>query len=164
MRLKIDLFTWTIIGVVLALVVAAVVTVNLSSGTPTAARSPVEPESPAAPVVAAILAVQQGDVSTARAQFTAEALADYETRGYDPIANSAMAAANSQNAQRVRIVNISAVTQNEEGRDQAFVTIAEDNFSGGGGLFGRSTWSSQRLVRVEREEGVWKVADPNLFY
>lgn len=162
MRLKIDAFTWVVIAIVVALIVAAVLTVNLTDGSTSQAPA-LAPDSPAAPVVAAILAVQEGDVATARAQYTEDVLAQYEKNGYDPVANAATFAANDQSSRRMRIVEVSSPETDADGEEVAYVTIAEDNFSGGG-LFGRSTWSNQRVLRVERVDGVWKVDDPNLFY
>lgn len=158
MRLRFDTFTWIVVALVLLLVVAAVVTVNLTAGqadSPTAYRTD---DSPDTPVYNAIVAVQQGDMARARAQFTQEALDQYEKGGYDPIANAVNNYANDSSRRRTRIVEVSGETG-----DEASVTIAEDNF-GGGGLFGRSTYTNQRIIRVVREDGRWKIADTNLIY
>jgi len=163
MRLKIDLFTWVVIGVVAVLVVAAVLTVNLSSGPVIDEQTLVPDDSPAAPVVTAILAVQEGDIAKARAQISPKVLDQYKKQGYDPIANAASFATENQTARRIRIVEVSDVQTDTDGTPVAYVTIAEDNFSGGG-LFDRSTWSNQRVIRVAQIDGVWLVDDPNLFY
>jgi hypothetical protein len=163
MRLKIDLFTWGVIGVVVALVIAAVLTVNLADDSVIDLRTQLSGDSPAAPIVTAILAVQEGNVASARAQFTQDVLDEYEERGYDPISNAASFAANDQGSRRLRVIDVSAVQEGEDGETLAFVTLAEDTFSGGG-LFGSSTWSNQRIIRVEQVDGVWLVDDPNLFY
>ncbi|MGL4651772.1 MAG: hypothetical protein ACRC1H_20355 [Caldilineaceae bacterium] len=163
MRLKIDAFTWAVIAIVVLLVAAAVLTVNLADGSTADQRIQLPADSPGAPVVAALLAVQDGDVATARAQFTDEVLEQYKKNGYDPIANAASFAANDQSSRRMRIVEVSQPQADQEAAEVAFVTIAEDNFSGGG-LFGRSTWSNQRVLRVVRVDGDWKIDDTNLFY
>ncbi len=158
MRLRFDTFTWIIVALVLLLVAAAVVTVNLTGGqaeNPVAYRTD---DSPSTPVYNAIVAVQAGDVARARAEFTQEALDQYEKGGYDPIANAASNFANNYAGQRTRIVEVSGETG-----DEASVTIAEDNF-GGGDLFERSTYTNQRVIRVVREDGRWKIANNNLFY
>ncbi len=158
MRLRFDTFTWIIVALVLLLVVAAVVTVNLTGDQ---ADEPVTyrtDDSPSTPVYNAIVAVQAGDVARARAEFTKEALDQYEKGGYDPIANAASNFANNYASQRTRIVEVSGETG-----DEASVTIAEDNF-GGGDLFERSTYTNQRVIRVVREDGRWKIANNNLFY
>jgi hypothetical protein len=143
MRLRIDTFTWIIIALVLLLVVAAVYLTD---------------DSPSTPVYNALVAVQQGDVARARSEFTQEALDQYEKGGYDPIANAASNYANNYASTRTRIVEITGETA-----DEASVTIAEDNF-GGGDLFERSTYTNQRVIRVVREDGRWKIANNNLFY
>lgn len=166
MRLKIDLFTWAVIAIVIALVVAAVITVNVTNGAARTQTAQVAADSPAAPIVGAILALQQGDEVAARAFFTQETLDKYEEQGYDPIANSANFSTVDQAARRVRIVEISAPEADAAGvagGEVAYVTIAEDNF-GGGGLFGQSTWTNQRNIRVRRVDDVWKVDDTNFVY
>lgn len=163
MRLKIDLFTWVVIAIVLALVVAAVITVNVTGGAAGVQTVQVDAASPAAPIVAAILAMQKGDAATARTYFTSEILEQYEKQGYDPIANSANFALNGEQARRIRIVTVSEAQTDSSGDEIAFVAISEDNFSGGG-LFGQSTWSSQRNLRVRRVDGEWKIDDTNFIY
>jgi hypothetical protein len=159
MRLKFDAFTWVVIAVVAALVVAAVVTVNAGSRFGPGELEYMAENSPAAPVYNAYIAVQRGDAAEARAQFSESALAEHDKVGYDPIAQNISFYANDQGSRRVRIVQVQ-----EESPDEAFVTVVEDSYSGGGGLFGRSTWSNQRVIRVVREDGVWKVDVPNMFY
>lgn len=162
MRLRFDKFTWIVVAVVLLLVAAAVVTVNLTStqpDTPTAYRTD---DNPTTPVFNALIAVQQGDVVRARAQFTQKALAQNKDTNYDPIANAVTNYANDTSSRRTRIIEVNYGSGATTG-DEAFVTIAEDNY-GGGGLFGRSTYTNQRIIRVVREEGVWKIAENNLFY
>jgi hypothetical protein len=158
MRLKFDAFTWVVIAVVVALVAAAVVTVNAGSPFGSGELDYMEENTPAAPVYNAYIAVQRGDAAEARAQFTDAALAEHDKRGYDPIAQNISFYANDQGSRRVRIVQVQ-----EENPDEALVTVVEDTYSGGG-LFGRSTWSNQRVIRVARVDGVWKIDDPNMFY
>ncbi len=158
MHLRIDKFTWIVIGVVLLLVVAAIFTVNSTAGQNDAPASYRADDSPSTPVYNAIVAVQLGDVARARAEFTQETLDAIEKNGYDPIANAANSYANNSSSQRTRILDVSDVIG-----DEASVTIAEDNF-GGGGLFGRSTYTNQRIIRVVRENGQWKIAENSLFY
>jgi hypothetical protein len=158
MRLKLDLFSWIVIGVVLLLVVFAIVTVSASGRSQPPEAEYLTEDAPSTPVFNAIVAVQRGDAAHARAQFTATALAEIEKNGYDPIANAVTYSSNDPGARRVRIVEVK-----QEQEDEAFVTVAEDNYSSGG-LFDRSTYTNERVVRVVREDGKWKVADTNLFY
>ncbi len=163
MRLKIDLFTWVVIAIVLALVVAAVITVNVTGGDARVQTVAVDADSPAAPIVGAILALQKGDAAAARAYFTAEILEYYEKQGFDPLANSANFSLNGEQSRRIRIVEVSEAETDSNGDEVAFVAISEDNFSGGG-LFGQSTWSNQRNLRVRRVDGEWKIDDTNFIY
>jgi hypothetical protein len=155
---RFDAFTWIVILAVLGLIVAAVITVNRSSDatpTPAAYRSD---DNPAAPVYNLYLALQRGDAATARAQFTQAALDEFAKRGYDPIQNNIPYYANDATNRRIRIVAAS-----EETPGIALVTVVEDNY-GGGGLFESSTWSNRRVVRVAKEEGVWKIDDASAIY
>ena len=61
MHLRIDRFTWIVIGVVLLLVVAAVVTVNLTGGKTESPANYRTDDSPDTPVYNAIVAVQAGE-------------------------------------------------------------------------------------------------------
>lgn len=158
MRLSLDRFTWTVIGVVILLVLLAVVTVNISGREPSVEAAYLTEDAPSTPVFNAIIAVQQGDAAKARAQFSDEALKEIDKQGYDPIANSATYFSGESGARRFRIVKV-----NQEQDDEAYVTLAEDNYSSGG-LFDRSTYTNERIIRVVREDGVWKVASTNLFY
>ncbi len=158
MRLRFDRFTWIVVVVVALLVVAAVVTVNLTGGGPETPLTYRDDDSPATPVYNALIAVQQGDLARARAQFSQSALDEYEKQGYDPIANAASNYLNDQSGRRTRIIETSEPLDGE-----AAVTIAEDNYSGGS-LFGQSTWTNQRIIRVVREDGTWKIAENSLFY
>ena len=158
MRLKFDAFTWVVITVVVLLVAAAVVTVNAGSRFGASELEYMEENGPSAPVYNAYIAVQRGDAAEARAQFTENALAENDKLGYDPIAQNISFYANDQGSRRVRIVQVE-----EENPDEALVTVVEDTYSGGG-LFGRSTWSNQRVIRVVREDGAWKIDTPNMFY
>lgn len=158
MRLKLDTFTWVVIAIVAFLVVAAVVTVNLVDNRGISDAQYRTEDEPATPVYNAIVAVQRGDVATARGQFTQATLDEYKKRGYDPITNNISSYVNDRNNRRVRIVKVQ-----QDGPDLAYVTIVEDTYSGGG-LFGDTTYSNQRVIRVARVDNQWKIDDPNMFY
>jgi len=66
--LKADRFTWIVIGVVAALLIAAIVSVNLAGDREQPAY--LEENTPAAPVYNAFLALQQGDVTKARSYYS----------------------------------------------------------------------------------------------
>lgn len=160
MRLHIDRFTWIVIAVVVALVVGAVLTVNFTSRTAGAPSAYMEENVPEAPVYNAILAVQNGDLVRARAEHTQQVLDKFEKDKFDPIAGYATNYMNDNAARRVRVISVQDGTADS---GEAFVTIVEDNFAGGG-LFGPNTWSNQRIIRVAMENGEWKVDDTTLFY
>ncbi len=174
MRMKFDLFTWVVIGIVAVLVIGAVVTVNVS-GSRADSVAYLSADSPSAPVFNAIVAAQRGEIVMAREQFSQAVLDSYASQpGYDPIANAVATFANDQNARRIRILRVDTVTPSGVVTDsvtatapasgeQAWVTIAEDYFYSGG-LLSRNTWSNQRIIRVVNDNGTWKVDDTNLFY
>lgn len=174
MRMKFDLFTWVVVGIVAVLVIGAVVTVNVSDSRAESVAY-LSGDSPSAPVYNAILAAQRGEIAKAREQFSQGVLDGYAAQpGYDPIANAVASFANDQNARRIRILKVETVAPSEVVTDsmtatvaptgeQAWVTIAEDYFYSGG-LLSRNTWSNQRIIRVVNDNGTWKVDDSNLFY
>lgn len=150
---RLDAFTWIVILVVLGLIVAAVITVNRAGDATSQAAAYRSDDDPAAPVYNLYLALQRGDAATARAQFTQAALDEFAKRGYDPIQGNISYYTNDAASRRIRIVATS-----EETPGIVLVTVVEDNYSGGG-LFESSTWSNRRVVRVTKEEGVWKIDD-----
>lgn len=181
MRSKLDAFTWIVIGVVAILIVGALVTVSVSARAADGVAY-LSGASPSDPVYNAVLAAQRGEIAKAREQFSQGVLDSYAKQGYDPITNAAASFANDQSARRVRIINVETVEAGapapegvvtdsgslpdlviDPSAPQAYVTIAEDYFYSGG-LLSRNTWSNRRIIRVVSEDGVWKVADGNLFY
>ncbi|CAN5517910.1 hypothetical protein BH10CHL1_BH10CHL1_18820 [soil metagenome] len=159
MGLKFDKFTWTVIGVVLLLLVAAVVTVNLNrdqAGNPPAYLSD---DSPITPVHNAFLALQKTDINTARAQYSARVLKDLDdNKGYSPFSNSSYI--NNQTARRLRIIKSDLSTTDP---NRATVVVVVDSYSSGGLFGGSNTYSSQRVVEVVREDNHWKIDTPEFF-
>lgn len=158
MRLKVDLFTWIVILLTAGLVIAAIVTVNMAENGATHRSDYRSDDEPATPVYNALLAIQRGDATTARNQFTQSALDEMQKRGYDPIQNSLSSYAGNSTSRRIRIISVS-----EDSPVVVYVTVVEDTY-GDGGLFGGSTWSNQRVVRVVRSDGQWKIDDSNFLY
>ena len=66
-----------------------------------------------------------------------------------------------QTARRLRILKTEPDPKNP---DRAYVTAAVDTYSGGGLFDSGSTWSSERVVEVVREDGVWKINTQEYFY
>jgi hypothetical protein len=66
-----------------------------------------------------------------------------------------------QTARRLRILKSELDPKNP---DRAYVTAAVDTYAGGGLFDSGSTWSSERVVEVVREDGVWKINTQEYFY
>ena len=84
--MKLDKFTWAVIGVVVLLLVAAVVTVNVTGGIGAQAQEYMAQDTPEAPVYNAFLALQRGDLTKAREQYSQAVLDGFEKDGYDQLA------------------------------------------------------------------------------
>ena len=52
----------------------------------------------------------------------------------------------------------------EKDPNRAFVSVAIDNYATGGLFNSGSTWSSDRMVEVVREDGAWKINVEEYFY
>lgn len=159
--MKIDKFTAAIIGIVLLLLVAAVVTVNLTDDDGVTTENYLTENEPGTPVHNAFVALQTGDLFTAREQYSARILdedgPDYAygplsgTRGYE----------SSDTSRRLRILSVEVDDQNP---DQALVTFVLDTYRSSGPFGTGSTWSDQRTVEVILEDGTWKLNAPEFFY
>ena len=157
--MKLDKFTWAVIGVVVLLLVVAVVTVNMTGGAGVQSQEYLPLDTPEAPVYNAFLAFQRGDLTKAREQYSEQALEEAGAdSSYDPFANRTTSTTSSQ---RLRILSTEAVPDDP---DRALVTFVQDNYTQGG-LFGSgSTWSRDGTVEVVREDGEWKINTQELFW
>ncbi|MEM7534607.1 MAG: hypothetical protein AAF639_20670 [Chloroflexota bacterium] len=158
MKLKIDTFTWAVIGIVLILMVAAVITVQRSDGNTTNTLTYIEDDTPAAPVQNAFVAFHQGDLLKAKEQFTTDVIEDAGKDSYGPFGGNRML------DERPRRLRIADVQQGADDADEAIVIFELDTYSGGGLFGGGDTWSYRSSVTVIREEGVWKINTPEFFY
>lgn len=160
--MKIDKFTLSVIGVVLLLLIAAIVTVNRADDGSVDAADYLTEDSPEAPVQNAFIALQKGDLFTAREQYAAritdEKNPDYP---YSPLGDSGVRYETGNRSQRLRILSVDI---DEENPEQALVTFTVDTYSNSGPFGTGSTWSSQRTVEVVREGGVWKINASEYFY
>ena len=154
--MKLDKFTWIIIVIVAAILIAAVVSVNL---TDTAGGSPeyLTEDTPAAPIYNVFLALQQGNTAEARRYYAQAVLAEMDKQeGYSPLQSYS-----AYGTQRLRITNIST---DEATPERAYVSFIIDNYTTGG-LFGSgSSYSYERTVEVIREDGAWKINGSEYFY
>jgi hypothetical protein len=155
--MKLDKFTWAVIGVVLLLLVAAVVTVNVTGGQGVEAQEYRTQDTPEAPVYNAFLALQRGDVTKAREQYSEAILEQFQKDNYDPFVGRT----NSASSQRLRILKTELVPDDP---DRALVTFMQDTYNQGGPFGAGSTWSREITVEVIREDGVWKINTAEYFW
>lgn len=157
MKLRLDKFTIAVLAVVAVLLVVAVVTVNRGTGRGT--ESYRTQDAAETPVVNAFLALQNGDLATARQQYSAQALKDSEDdKGYGPLRGEPYY---GDSARRMRLLS-TRVDPNDSAR--AYVTVALDTYATGGLFNSGSTWTTERIVEVVREDGTWKINTQEYFY
>jgi hypothetical protein len=155
--MKLDKFTWTVIGVVVALLIAAVVTVNVTGGAGVQAQEYMPPDTPEAPIFNAFLALQRGDLTKAREQYSETVLDEFSREGgYDPFTGRS-----TSNSQRLRITGTEMI---EDDPDRALVSFVQDTYNRGGLLGSGSSWSREGTVEVVREDGVWKINAQEFFW
>jgi hypothetical protein len=156
--MKIDKFTWAVIGVVVLLLVGAVVTVNMTGGAGVQAQEYLPLDTPEAPVYNAFLAFQRGDLTKAREQYSQQVVGELEKDGYDQLAGRTTSTTSSQ---RLRILKTEPIPDDP---DRALVTFVQDTYNQGG-LFGSgSTWSREGIVEVVREDEGWRINTQELFW
>ncbi len=155
--MKIDKFTWAVVAVIALLVVAAVISVTTSGGASDEVAY-LEDGSPEAPIHNAFVALQRGDRTRARAQYSQEVLDQLDgEQGWDPFSQTM----SGQSARRMRITT---VEPDPEDPDRALVSFVIDTYNRGG-LFGAgNTWSRAGTVEVVQEEGVWKINTQEFFF
>lgn len=156
--MKLDKFTWAVIIVIVLLVAAAIVSVTRSGNVAADTVTYLEDNNPETPVHNAFVALQRGDRTRAREQYTQSVLDELGgEKGWDPFSGN-MA---DRSARRMRIV---AVEPDAEDADRALVSFVIDTYSRGG-LFGAgNTWSRDGTVEVIREDGAWKINAQEFFY
>jgi hypothetical protein len=157
MNLRIDRFTWIVIGIVVALLVAAVVTVNRNAQPEPPAEYRTD-DSPETPVYNAFLALRRGDIATARAQYSQRILEQHKD-DYDPFVGRGYV--DEQMARRLRILSTEIDSQDP---NKALVTIVIDSYYPGGLFSGSNTSSMRRTLQVIREDGQWKLDTDEYFY
>jgi hypothetical protein len=159
MNLRLDRFTWIVSLIVVLLLVAAVVTVNLGGGRSAQPEEYVTADDPTTPIYNAFLALQRGDIPTARQQYSQRLLAEHAKNNYDPFGGRGYV--DNQISRRLRIEEV-VIDANDPNR--ADVTIVIDTYYPGGLFGGGNTSSMQRTVQVVREEGNWKLDTDEYFY
>jgi hypothetical protein len=156
MSLKMDRFTWAVVIGVALLLVGAVVTLSLSGGRGNqGAEEYLTEDSPEAAVYNAYLAFQKGDRNTARQSYSTAVLEADDGLFRNQLGRIYMQERN----QRLRILSVE-----RQGDESALVTIAIDNYSGGGLFDSGSTWTQRQTIPLIREEGRWKIDSQVYFY
>lgn len=158
MKLRLDKFTVAVLVVVGLLLAAAVITVN--RGSSSAVQEYRSDDAPETPVVNAFLALQAGDLGTARRQYSTDVLARADNdKSYGPLNGQTYYPSDS--SRRLRLIN---TRTDPDDSNLAYVTAAIDNYSTGGLFNEGSTWTSERVVEVVREDGAWKINVDEFFY
>lgn len=158
--LKLDRFTLVVIGIVVVLIVAAIVTVNRTGGGSQAQANYLTEDTPAATVYNAFLALQKGDRETMRQQYSQAVLSEVDKNDqYGPLGK--LSTQNNMPARRLRILTEES---NSNDPTKATVTFEIDNYSTGGLFDAGNTWSSQRVVPLVREDNHWKIDVNEYFY
>jgi hypothetical protein len=156
--MKLDGFTWGVIVVVAVILVAAVVTVNLTGGAGWEAQEYITADVPEAPVMNAFLALQQGDITRARTHYSQAVLDEIGgPQGYDPFANRG----SSGQSSRLRVLKAEVL---EDDPDRALVTVAIDTYSRSGPFGSGNTWTREATLEVVREDGAWKINAQEFFW
>jgi hypothetical protein len=155
--MKLDRFTWVVIGIVVVLIAAAVFTVARTGGAGWESATYLEEDTPDAPVYNAFLALQRGDRTRARAQYT-QAIIDATEREFGP---DPFSARGGDQSSRLRIVKVEIDDQDP---DRARVSYVQDTYNRGGPFGAGDTWSREGTVEVIREEGEWKINAQEFFY
>ena len=159
MKIRLDRFTIVVLAIVGLLLVAAIFTVSQSpnSATPESYRTE---DAPATPVYNAFLALNSGDLATARAQYSAQVLEEASSdRGYGPLRGESYGY--DDTARRLRITDVKIDPQDA---NRAYVTVAIDAYATGGIFNSGDTYTYERTVEVIRENGVWKINAQEYFY
>lgn len=161
--MKIDRFSIVVIVIVVTLITAAVIAVNRADSGNVDDVEYLANDTPDAPVQNAFLALQEGAISKARAQYSAEIADDNGSNyGQKPWSGENFYYDRENASRRLRILTVEI---DEADLDQALVTFTLDTYRRNNGLFGAgATWSSQRTVEVVREDDEWKLNAPEFFY
>lgn len=156
MGMKIDRFTWGVILGVLVLVSAAIITVAVSGGRGWQSEAYLNEDTPEAVVHDAFLAFVRNEPDVAISHYSREALDEDKNPPFRERFNHYDF---NRPARRLRILDVDI---SEDG-DNAYVTLAIDNFYQGG-LFDSGTSTYRRTIPLVREDGAWKIDTADLFY
>lgn len=156
MPLKMDKFTWAVVGIVILLLVGAVITSILTGGADAAGTTYLDADSPEATVRNAYVAFLNNDPTAARQYYSSQVLENAKQNGTFSHFSTYTGANNNQ---RLRILDVEM-----RGEDEAAVTIAIDRYGSGGLFDGGSTWTERQVLPLVREDGEWKIDTLVFFY
>lgn len=154
--LKMDKFTWAIIIAVIVVLVAAVITVNLTGGDGWGEAAYLDEDSPEAVVHNAFVAFLNQDFAKARQYYGTELFKDDMRAARFPGERGYHYPTDMN--RRLRIKSVSHVDDGE-----AIVTAVIDYYAREGLFGGGNTWSRERMLKVVQEEGEWKIDTPDFF-
>jgi hypothetical protein len=156
-KLRLDKFTLVVLAVVGLLLVAAVITVNRGSAPSEQAYR--TDDTPETPVVNAYLALQKGDLAKARQQYTQAVLDRTEKDpGFGPLRGQTYYGGPS------RRLRVTETRMDPDDPNRAYVTAFVDNYSTGGLFDSGSTYTTERVVEVVREDEAWRINVEEYFY
>jgi hypothetical protein len=154
---KLDRFTWAVVGFVALLLLAAIVTVIRNGNGKNATY--LDEDTPAAAVHNAFVALRLGDIAQARSYYSRAALKLINERGYGPLKGNLYQ--DEHSSRRLRVLDTQL---DQQDANLAFVEVSDDTYNTGG-LFGSgNTYSNRRMIRLVREDGSWKIDDPDALY
>jgi hypothetical protein len=158
MGLRLDRFSWIVIAIIALLLVAAVITANITGGQGWGQPTYLDEETPAAAVHNAYVAFLEQDPFRARQYYTEEVLANVDDKDGlgGPFFQDRFF---REQSRRLRILEVQF-----QGDERATVTFSIDHYSGGGLFDTGSTWTMRRTVPVVQEDGHWKIASEEFFY
>jgi hypothetical protein len=157
--MKLDKFTWAVIGVVVLLLVVAVVTVNMTGGAGVQTQEYKALDTPEAPVYNAFLAFQRGDLTKAREQYSQQVLQELDKdANYNALTNRSTS---TNSSQRLRITKTEMIPDDP---NRALVTFTQDTYYQGGPFDSGSTSNREGTVEVVREDDGWKINTQEFFW
>ena len=157
MNLKADRFTWIVLGVVIILLAAAVVTVNRTNGDGWGELTYLDENSPEAAIYNAFVAFSLQDSERVSELYTRRVLDEYkEGRGSEQPIRPFFS--RDDNPRRLRILEVTTHDTSAQ------VTFAVDHYSQGGPFGSGESWTDQRTLRVVQEEGIWKIDEANFYF
>jgi hypothetical protein len=158
LSLKLDKFSLSVIVAVVVLLVAAVVTVNVTGGQGWGQPEYLDEETPAAAVHNAYAAFIRQQPEEARRYYTQQVLESVD-QGKGVAGPFSRSRYPSNQSQRLRILDVQFLDNTH-----ATVTFAVDHYVGGGLFDAGSSWTYRNSVPVLQVDGHWQINAEEFFY